>query len=111
MRWNKSLLAVVAMLFVLIAFIPQAHAIRGWQGTSGSPEQFLIEVVKGNIPGHTLRHRFGKGLVGTTMVPIASSLKYPTPTAAVTLEVVSSDADDTAAGAGAQEVTVLGGKI
>jgi hypothetical protein len=80
----------------------------GWVGTSGSPDVFLIEVVKGNVPGHTVRHRFGKGIVGTTMVPIASSLKYPTPIAATTLEVVSDDADDTVAGAGARTVTVMG---
>jgi hypothetical protein len=104
----KKLSAVFAMLFVLIAFMPNASARRGWQGTAGSPEIFLIEVVKGNIPGHTLLHRFGKAVVGTTMVPIASSLKYPTPIAAVALEVISDDADDTAAGAGAREITVVG---
>ncbi len=80
----------------------------GWQGTAGSPEEFLIEVAKGNIPGHSIRHRFGKGIVGTTMVPIASSLKYPTPTVATTIEAVSSDADDTVAGAGARTVTIKG---
>lgn len=108
MRWNKSFIAVFAMLFALIAVLPVSAAPRGWMGTAGSPEQFLIEVVKGNIPGHSLIHVFGKAIVGTTLVPIASSLKYPTPTAAVALEVISSDADDTAAGAGAREITVVG---
>ena len=116
MRPSRFLLFVLMMTCAFIVagniFSPSpkdAHAqSRGWQGTSGSPEQFLIEVVKGNIPGHTLHHRFGKGLVGTTMVPIASSLKYPTPTVATTLEVVSSDADDTVAGAGARTVSVKG---
>lgn len=108
MRWKNAMQVVFVMMFVSLSLVPNAFAVRGWIGTSGSPEQFLVEVVKGNIPGHTLRHRFGKGLVSTTMVPIASSLKYPTPTAAVTLEVVSSDADDTIAGAGARTVTVLG---
>ncbi len=109
-KWLFLFLALA--VFAAIASqikVPSTQAqIRGWQGTSGSPEEFLIEVAKGNIQGHTVRHRFGKGIVGTTMVPIASSLKYPTPTTATTLEVVSSDADDTVAGAGARTVTVKG---
>ena len=72
------------------------------------PTDFLVEVAKGNIPGHSVRHRFGKALVGTTLVPIASSLKYPTPIAATALEVVSDDANDTAGGSGAREITILG---
>jgi hypothetical protein len=69
---------------------------------------FLIEVVKGNIPGHSLIHVFGKAIVGTTFVPVASSLKYPMPTAAVTLEVVSDDPNDTALGTGARSITIQG---
>ncbi len=80
----------------------------GWSGTAGSPEEFFFQVAKGTVPGHTYFHKFGKGNVGTTMVPVASSLKYPTPTTATTLEVVSTDADDTSAGAGARTVTIQG---
>lgn len=69
---------------------------------------FLVEVVKGNVPGHSLIHVFGKADVGTTFVPIASSLKYPTPTTATALEVISDDANDTALGSGAREITVVG---
>ncbi len=107
---SLSILAVVAAN-IFVYNMPSTQAAggqRGWTGTAGSPENFLVEVTKGNIPGHTIRHRFGKGIVGTTMVPIASSLKYPTPTTATTLEVVSNDADDTVAGAGARTVTILG---
>ncbi len=80
----------------------------GWSGTAGSPEEFFFQISKGTVPGHSYFHQFGKANVGTTLVPVASSLKYPTPTAATTLEVVSSDADDTSAGAGARTVTIQG---
>lgn len=105
---RKSFLAVFAMLLVLIAFMPNASALRGWQGTSGSPEQFLIEVEKGNIPGHSIVHVHGHATVATTLVPITNALVYQTPTAAVSLEVVSADADDTSAGAGARTVWIEG---
>lgn len=72
------------------------------------PNDFLIEVLRGKVPGHSLIHVFGKAIVGTTMVPIASSLKYPTPTIATALEVISTDANDTADGDGAREITVVG---
>ncbi len=80
----------------------------GWQGTSGTPSHFLTEVAKGNIPGHSLLHKFGHGTVGTSMVPITTSLVYQTPTTAIALEIVSSDADDTSAGAGARTVFIEG---
>jgi hypothetical protein len=81
---------------------------RGWQGSSGSPEQFLIEVEKGNIPGHSIVHKFGHGAVGTTLVPISISLEYRTPTTPVALEFISDDVNDTAAGTGAREITITG---
>jgi hypothetical protein len=42
------------------------------------------------------------------MVPVCNSLTYTTPTAAIALEVVSDDADDTSAGAGARTVFIEG---
>jgi hypothetical protein len=69
---------------------------------------FLLEVAKGNVPGHSYFNKFGKGIVGSTMVAIASSLKYPTPLTPTTLEVVSNHANDTAGGLGARSVTIQG---
>jgi hypothetical protein len=89
----------------------QSHAgggQRAWQGTAGSPEQFLIEVSKGNVPGHSMVHKFGQGTVGTTLVPITNSLVYQTPIAAVSLEIVSSVAGDALDDVGAHEYTVIG---
>ncbi len=108
MRLFKNFV-VLMVAFILLS--SQAFGQGGqpaWQGTSGSPDNFLVEVAKGNVPGHSVIHKFGHGAVGTSFVPVCSSLAYTTPITAIALEVVSSDADDTAAGAGAQEVTIIG---
>lgn len=83
-------------------------AIPGWSGRSGLPAVFYTEVAKGNVPGHSLIHKFGHGNVGTTMEPLCHSGVYMTPITAIALEIVSSDADDTAAGAGARTVFIEG---
>lgn len=69
---------------------------------------WLIDVGKGLIPGHSILHKFGYGSVGTSLTPVTSSLTYQTPTTATALEILSSDANDTAAGTGARTVTVEG---
>lgn len=71
--------------------------------------EFYAEVAKGNIPNHSLVHKFGASAsVGTTLSPVALANTYQTPTSATALEFVSSDANDTSAGTGAREVTVVG---
>jgi hypothetical protein len=101
---------IIWSLFCLV-FIPagvtQAQ-IPGWQGSSGMPADFFIEVTKGNVPGHSVIHRFGHANIGTTFTPVTHSTVYQTPTAAVALEIVSADADDTSAGAGARTVWIQG---
>ena len=72
---------------------------------------FLIEVSKGNIAGHSLVHKFGKNEdVGATFEPLTIGGVYQTlqPAAATTLRVKAGNANDTAAGTGAREVTVQG---
>ncbi len=54
-------------------------------------------------------HKFGRNTgVGTTLEPVTISGIYKTPTTATTLQAVSTDADDTAAGAGARQLTIQG---
>ncbi|MCK4500814.1 hypothetical protein KAU11_09965, partial [Candidatus Babeliales bacterium] len=67
---------------------------------------YLLDVARGNVPGQEIIHKFGAGSVGTSLVPITQSGVYNTPTAVVSLEVVSDDVNDTSAGTGAQEVTL-----
>lgn len=71
-------------------------------------KDFLIEVAKGNVPKHSIVSKFGAGNLTTTLLPVSQDSTYPTPTTAVSLEFVSSSANDTSAGTGAREVTVIG---
>ena len=69
---------------------------------------FYHDVASGEVPGHSLMNKFGAGDVGTSIVPVTNSLVYQTPTAAQSLEFVSSSANDTATGVGAREITIQG---
>lgn len=72
-------------------------------------KKFLVEVAKGNVAGHSLVNRFGfNDSVTSTLQPVADGAVYQTPTAAASLELVSSSADDAAAGTGARTVEVQG---
>jgi len=74
--------------------------------------EFLAEVEKGNVPGHSTFHKFGRNAsVGTSFVPIASQGFYRTPQAAsaTALRVkAGGDANDTAAGSGARSINLQG---
>lgn len=73
-----------------------------------SNKDFLVEVSKGNVAKHSTIHKFGYATVATSLVPVNTSLTYPTPTSATALEVVSASANDTSAGTGARQVTIVG---
>lgn len=73
-----------------------------------TPNQFLIEVAKGNVPKHSLVNKFGAGNLTTTLLPIDQDNTYKTPTTPVSLEFVSSSANDTSAGTGARQITIVG---
>ena len=73
---------------------------------------FYTECTKGNIPYHTIVHKFGENdSVGTSYVPVARGGLYNTPqsTSATTLRIkAGGNANDTAAGTGAREITLIG---
>ena len=74
---------------------------------------FLIEVNKGNVAGHTLVHKFGwRSGVTTTHHHLWNDSTADTdmifPTVAETFDVVSASANDTSAGSGAQKVFIEG---
>jgi len=72
---------------------------------------FLLEVAKGNVPKHSLIHKFGSNLaVGTTFVPVAQGGIYqmPQPAGATALRIKAGNTNDTAAGSGAREITLQG---
>lgn len=80
-------------------------------GTYNSTD-FLVEVAKGNIAGHSIVNKFGHNTaVGTSFVPVAQGGYYNTPQSgsATTLRIkAGGDANDTAAGTGAREITLIG---
>lgn len=66
---------------------------------------FPLDVAKGEVPGHTVIHKFGRNsAVSSSFVPICLSGFYRTPTTNTALEVVSTDVDDNASGAGARTI-------
>lgn len=72
-------------------------------------DNFWLRVARDQISEYTHTHKYGTyEAVGTTFVPIARGGVYQTPTAAASLEIVSTDANDTAAGTGARTVTIIG---
>lgn len=70
-----------------------------------------INAVAGNTPSLSVVHKFGRADVGTSFVPVALGNNYRTPqvAGATALRVKSGgNANDTAAGSGAREVTLYG---
>ena len=66
------------------------------------------QVAEGLIPGYSIVRKFGSAAVTTVLSPIASARVYQTPTAAASLEFVSSSAVDAVNQAGAREFTFTG---
>lgn len=110
MKFKRFLLSFFIVAAILIPVLSFAQNIPGplWLGTKGLPADFYTEVEKGNVPGHSIVHKFGHGNVGTTLVPVSISLKYEMPTAAVSLEIVSDDAADALDDIGSWAYTVEG---
>lgn len=72
---------------------------------------FLIQVAKGNVPGHSLVYKFAEATVDTTIRsiwPLATTNSFWMPTSASTLEAISSSTNDTAVGTGARTITIYG---
>lgn len=71
-------------------------------------KDWLIEVQKGNVPGHSIVTKFGYASVSTALAPITTDLIYQAPSAAVTLEFISLSANDAAGGTGATKIIYEG---
>lgn len=69
---------------------------------------FRLEISKGNIEGHQTVNKFGAAALSTSLDPVTSINAWRTPSTPEALEFVSSSIADTAAGAGAREVTMMG---
>ena len=75
-------------------------------------KDYLTEVARGNVSGASIIQKFGhNGLIGTTFVPVTGIGTYETPQvgSATALRIkAGGNANDTAAGSGAREVTIEG---
>lgn len=70
---------------------------------------WLIQVSKGQVPGHSIIHQFGKNTaVGSSLAPVCNGGNYQTPTSAASLEILSDQNQDQPGGNGAHKVTVQG---
>ena len=77
--------------------------------SSESPRDFLIEVAKGNIPGHSVRGLVmrSKNITDVDFIDIwGGAANFIPPTANETWEILSSNVDDTLLGTGARTVLV-----
>lgn len=78
----------------------------------GTTEDFRLQIARGQIVGHSLVNKFGtNNNIGSTMVPITLGGVYRTPQVggATALRIkAGGNANDTAAGTGAREVTLQG---
>ncbi len=69
------------------------------------------EIAAGTVPGWSVVHKFGRNAaVGTSFVPCSIGGVYQTvqPASATSLRVAAGNANDTAAGTGAREITLEG---
>lgn len=74
-------------------------------------KDFILEVQKGNVPGHSIVNKFGANpeiRAGVAETVNDSGNTYVFPSAAAAVEVVSSNTNDTQSGTGARTITIQG---
>lgn len=68
-----------------------------------------VKLSEQKITGQRVVHKFGRNAsVGTSFVPVAFGGVYQTPQTATALRIAAGNANDTAAGSGAREITLIG---
>lgn len=73
------------------------------------PKNFILEIRKGNIPGHRIIEINGYAAdITDGIVPVTTNKVFKTPTTAVALEFVSDSASDTINGVGARKIQYTG---
>jgi hypothetical protein len=88
----------------------KAFTIQRHSGLMRLANNFNLDVKNGLATGYNLLHKFGAGVVAQTPIPIwDGGVDYTFPTTVETLRIkAGGDVADTAAGAGAREVTIQG---
>lgn len=103
------------ILAEIISGNPQADAqLKKWLNNlyevvkDNMSRDFYLDVAQGRKNGYSTVHKFGAvTLSGTSLTPVCQGGFYRTPQvgSTVTIEAISDDANDTAAGTGAREVS------
>jgi len=99
-----------------LIYIADNSGIRGWRSIVSS--DFLLEVAKGNVPGHSSDNKFGRNIEvdsgvtadvwdgGHTVASGGTSLIWLAPTAARIHTIASTSANDDTGGTGANSVKI-----
>ena len=104
----KRAAAIILLCLLATAARGQVGIERDLSGNQINAE-FYLEVAKGDVKGHSVLNKFGEAdAIGTTWTVITDSKTYPTPTSAVSLEILSSSDVDSTSNAGAQQVLIQG---
>jgi len=106
-----ALLASASLCFGQSIMDPNAQVTIDLIKAAGSQANYLQEVARGNVKGQSLVHKFGKnsGVPNGSFefVTILGHTEWPL-AATTTVRIAVGNAADTAAGAGAREITLQG---
>jgi hypothetical protein len=108
-----TILAMGAGFYNVATAVSISGPLNNQGKVSVSYENFLIEVAKGNVPGHSIVNKFGENPAVTTAtdpedVWAGGGIYDFYPTSAQSVLAASTDADDTDGGAGARTITFYG---
>lgn len=109
---NRKFLIVFSIILILgfgTVIAEKTNIINLGDIIKVSQADDYIEIMKGNVPGHSIVNKFGRNPeVGTTITHISISGEYQTPKSPQSLEILSNSALDTIGGIGGQKIIILG---
>lgn len=106
---HKTMKKLFTILLLFITLLSYSQVKVFLSDTHEITTEYLIEVSKGRVDGHSLITKFGRnGAVGTSLTHVSIGGFYETPTTAQSLEILSANTGDNPAGAGAHKILIEG---